>query len=193
MAGFDLGGLMAAASQGENARLLEAAARRAGLGDNEIATAIRALAPALAAGLNREDEDGNTGRLVETIENAGETQELDDLGDPVETGNNILGQLFGSRDVSRAVAADASNRTGLSEDALKQMLPVIAAALVSGLARNQWRENTRSSGLLGGLVGSLGGQSGLAGLAGQFLGGGRTAPEDEPGLTDDILRLISRR
>ena len=41
-------------------------------------------------------------------------------------------------------------------------------------------------------MGSLGGQSGLASLAGQFLGG-RDEPEDQPGLTDDIMRLIARR
>src|ERR687894_3270975 len=52
-----------------------------------------------------------------------------------DDGNAVLGQLFGSPEVSRAVAAQVHAATGIGEAVLKQMLPVIATMLVGGLFR----------------------------------------------------------
>ncbi|MCB2066206.1 MAG: DUF937 domain-containing protein [Erythrobacter sp.] len=49
---------------------------------------------------------------------------------PVETGNDILGQIFGSREVSRGVAEEVAGSTGISSDILKRMLPILAMAVV---------------------------------------------------------------
>jgi hypothetical protein len=51
----------------------------------------------------------------------------------VDEGNGILGHLFGSKDVSRAVAAQAAQATGIGQEILKQMLPVIASTMMGGL------------------------------------------------------------
>ena len=48
-------------------------------------------------------------------------------------GNGILGHLFGSKDLSRAVASQAAQATGIGQNVLQQMLPVIAAMLMGGL------------------------------------------------------------
>jgi hypothetical protein len=40
-------------------------------------------------------------------------------------GNDVLGQIFGSKDVSRTVAQNAASQTGLSPDVLKKMLPML--------------------------------------------------------------------
>jgi hypothetical protein len=48
-------------------------------------------------------------------------------------GNGILGHLFGSKDLSRAVASQAAQATGIGQDVLQQMLPAIAAMLMGGL------------------------------------------------------------
>ena len=53
--------------------------------------------------------------------------------DGIASGNDILGQLFGSKELSRAVAAQAAQATGLGQDVLKQMLPAIAAMLMGGM------------------------------------------------------------
>jgi hypothetical protein len=51
----------------------------------------------------------------------------------VTDGNNVLAQLFGSQEVSRAVAAQAAQMTGIGQEIYKQMLPVIASTLMGGL------------------------------------------------------------
>jgi hypothetical protein len=51
----------------------------------------------------------------------------------ISDGNNILAQLFGSKDVSRAVAAQAAQMTGIGQEIYKQMLPVMAGTLMGGL------------------------------------------------------------
>ncbi len=51
----------------------------------------------------------------------------------VDEGNGILGHLFGSKDLSRAVASQAAQATGLSQQVLQQMLPAIASMVMGGL------------------------------------------------------------
>ena len=48
-------------------------------------------------------------------------------------GNGILGHLFGSKDLSRAVASQAAQATGIGQQVLQQMLPVIASMIMGGL------------------------------------------------------------
>jgi hypothetical protein len=83
---------------------------------------------------------------------------------PVEQGNDILGQIFGSKDVSRSVAGQASTQTGLDPALLKQMLPILAM-LVAGYMAKQSGDATGAA-PAGGLAGGLGG------LLGGLLGGG---------------------
>ncbi len=51
----------------------------------------------------------------------------------VADGNGILGHLFGSKEVSRAVADHAAQATGIGQDILKQMLPALASMVMGGL------------------------------------------------------------
>jgi hypothetical protein len=44
-------------------------------------------------------------------------------------GNALLGTLFGSEDVSRAVAQGAAQQSGLDPALLKKMLPMLAMAV----------------------------------------------------------------
>jgi hypothetical protein len=57
--------------------------------------------------------------------------------DPATTadGNAILGHLFGSKEVSRQVASNAAQKTGVDPSVLKKMLPVVAALAMGGMAR----------------------------------------------------------
>lgn len=91
---------------------------------------------------------------------------------PVEQGNDVLGQIFGSKDVSRSVADHASTQTGIDPSILKQMLPILAM-LVAGYMAKQ--SGSGEGGGLGGLIGSAlgGGQTGggLGGMLGNVLGG----------------------
>jgi hypothetical protein len=48
-------------------------------------------------------------------------------------GNSILGHLFGSPELSRRIAKQAADATGLAEATLKKMLPAMAATIMGGL------------------------------------------------------------
>src|SRR5882757_7640371 len=101
-----------------------------GLGEDQTASALSALVPALAAGVQRniQNEDG-LGSLISALSSGNHGQYIDEpenLGQQsaVATGNGILGHLLGNKDVSRQVASRAAAQTGLSPDALKGMLPL---------------------------------------------------------------------
>lgn len=194
MSALDLGTLLEAVSSSQGRAPIDDAASRLGLNEEQTNTAMQALLPALAAGLSREESSGNASSLISTILNAGQSRELDDLGDPVETGNNVLGQLFGNREVSRAVASDAASNSGLGEEVLKRLMPVIAASLVSQLAGRQQQSET-GSGLLGGIMGAMGNQGAggsLGSLAGSLLGG-RSQRQEPASVSDEVLKLIMNR
>ena len=73
---------------------------------------------------------------------------------PVEQGNAVLGEIFGSKEVSRTVAAGAQQQTGISSELLKQMLPVVAM-MVAGIMAEQGTGSGGDSGGLGGLLGGI--------------------------------------
>lgn len=93
---------------------------------------------------------------------------------PIEKGNDVLGQIFGSKDVSRSVAGHAAEQTGIDSSLLKKMLPILAMLVAGYMAKQAGGEQ---GGGLGGLIGSVlgGGQSqgggGLGGMLGNVLGG----------------------
>jgi hypothetical protein len=53
----------------------------------------------------------------------------------VTQGDDVLARIFGSKDVSRAVAADASTRTGIDPQTLKKMLPMLAMMVAGYMAK----------------------------------------------------------
>ena len=91
----------------------------------------------------------------------------------IDKGNSILGQIFGSKDVSRQVAGHAAESSGLDPALLKKMLPILAM-LVGGYLSSR---STQGGGGLGGIIGTVlgsmassqGGGGGLGGL-GSILG-----------------------
>lgn len=91
----------------------------------------------------------------------------------VEKGNDILGQIFGSKDVSRTVADHASTQSGVDPAILKKMLPILAM-LVAGYLTHQSSggQGESSGGGLGSILGSiLGGGGGAAAAPSGGLGG----------------------
>ncbi len=95
----------------------------------------------------------------------------------VDNGNTILGHIFGSKDVSRDVASQASQSSGVSPDILKKMLPILAM-LVGGYLSSQGGGGGMGS-IIGSVLGGLGGNQmggGMGGMLGSVLGsflGGR--------------------
>ena len=132
------------------------------------ATGASILLPAIMAGMGRSGNgSGGLGGLIGGLAGAGGGGLLDlVLGSqpaPVDKGNDILGQIFGSKDVSRTVATEAAGASGLSSDLLKKMLPLLAMAVVGYLAqRGQGGASAAPAAPaapaqpdLGGLIGSI--------------------------------------
>ena len=123
---------------------------------------------------------GALGGLLATIGSLGGGGLLDNVtsSQPTEAekGNQILGQIFGSKDGSRAVAADAASQSGVEPSLLKKMLPILAM-VVAGYVMKQASQGT---GGLGGALGDvLGGQSTSAPSTG--------SPQSAPTGPGDIL------
>ncbi len=78
-------------------------------------------------------------------------------------GNDILGEIFGSKDVSRGVAEEVSGSTGIPVELLKKMLPILAMAVV-GYVMNQKSGGAQPQG--GGAIGGA-----LGGILGQVVTG----------------------
>src|SRR3546814_4245544 len=81
---------------------------------------------------------------------------------PVNQGNDVLGQIFGSKDVSRTVAGQAAAQTGIDSGLLKRMLPMLAM-MAAGYMAKQGGQGGESGGLPGRLGGMLGTVLGGAG------------------------------
>lgn len=135
-----------------------------GLNQQQSQSAIAALLPAISSALkkNTANPQGLAG-LLGALQGGQHEQYLENpqmLGQPqtVNDGNAILGHLFGSKDVSRAVAGHAAQKTGLGADVLKKLLPLVATMAMGSLSKQTRQPNMKSA---------------LAGLAMQHLMGGK--------------------
>ena len=110
-----------------------------GLSPEQVQSAWEALLPAFSIGLKRNATDASgMGALMQAMLSGGHANAFDNVANAfnpagTQAGNDILGQLFGSKDVSRAVAAQAAQATGIGQDILKQMLPAMASMMAGGM------------------------------------------------------------
>ena len=157
---------------------IEAVSKELGVAPGVAATGVEALLPAIVGGFAKRSEaagGGETGlgALVEVLGGLGGGSLAANVLGPDETevgrGNDVLGEIFGSKDVSRSVAADAATRTGIDPATLKQMLPLLAMLVGGYLSARAGGSGTEGSGGLGGLGSILG--SALGGSHGGGLGG----------------------
>jgi hypothetical protein len=163
----------------------DALAQRFGISPDQAASAVSALAPALASGLQQNvASQGGLESLLGALGGGQHQQYVDDADalvhpDTVADGNAILGHLLGSKDASRQVASQAAAQTGIGADVLKQMLPVVAAMTMGVLSKHAGPGAGQAS-AGGGMLGALGslvgvGQSGssagaLMGILGKLMG-----------------------
>lgn len=178
---------------------LQSIARELGVSESVAAKGVEALGPAVLGGFQKQVQAQPTGidALGGLLNSLGGGGLLDNLLSPQPTdtqrGDNVLGEIFGSKDVSRAVAGDAAARTGLDAGLLKKMLPMIAMAIAGYMAKQQ-----------GGGAGSSQMGGGLGGMLGGLLGGGGGARAGGGGLgsmldlngngnpLDDILNTVGK-
>jgi len=168
---MDLMDLLKATGGGDS---IGALAKTVGLGSSDTSKLVESLAPALMRGVqkNTADDNGLAG-LRRALESGGHDRYIDnpDLMGADTTradGNNILGHIFGSKDVSRNVAAAAAKDTGIDAGLIKKALPLLASLAMGAMSKKTagGREvgKSRESGGLGPLGDLIGGLSGKGGL-----------------------------
>lgn len=153
-----------------------------GLDQNMTQMAMKALIPALSAGIkSNASKPGGLEGLLGALQNGQHSRYLDQpelLNQPQsrDEGNGILGHLLGSKDMSRNVTAQAAQKTGIDQGILKQMLPLLATMAMGSLSKK-----TQEPDIVTGLMGMLSGAqpqpapkaTGLGGLLGGLLGGNK--------------------
>ena len=157
-----------------------------GLSEAQATSALSALLPALAGGVQRNAQtpDGLAG-LAAALSSGRHQQYIDNpsvLGEAssIEDGNGILGHILGSKDASRQVATQASATTGIGADVLKRMLPMVAALMMGGLSQRNMQGGS-----------PLGTQAGGGGLMGML--GGLLDQNKDGSVLDDLTGLMGRK
>lgn len=164
---------------------IESMASQLGVSPETAKAGADALLPAILGGFKKQAEAGGgvegLGGLLGQLGGGGLFDAvLSPQATPVDQGNDVLGQIFGSKDVSRTVATHAAAQTGLDSGLLKKMLPILAM-LAAGYLAKQGGQQQGEGGGLGGLIGGmLGGSGGLGGVLGNVLGGGTNSGGGAP-------------
>jgi hypothetical protein len=158
-----------------------------------------ALLPAILGGFKKQAQSGGIEGLGGLLGQLGGGGLLDSvLGSqptPVAPGNEVLGEIFGSKDVSRTVAGQAATQTGLDSGLLKKMLPILAM-MVAGYMAKQSGQAQGGGGLgdlIGGALGGSGSSGGLGGMLGNALGGamgGGAAPAAAGGGLGSLANML---
>ncbi len=126
---------------------LDALAAQLGIPQEKARNGAQALLPAVLGGMG--DNADNLDAEVSSLGGPGLAANV--VGaEPtnVEHGKQLLGGIFGSKDVSRKVAGHAAESSGLDPALLKKMLPILVMLVAGHLSG-------RSGGQSGGLGGYL--------------------------------------
>lgn len=168
---------------------LDAIAGQLGIPPEMAQAGAGALLPAIVGGFQKQSEaagggEGGLGSLIGMLGGLGGAGLADNVLGPEETqvdkGNDILGQIFGSKDVSRTVAGHAAGQTGIDPAILKKMLPLLAM-LVGGYLSSRGG---------GGAAQAQGGGGILGSILGSVLGGGQQAAPAGGGALGGLGSLI---
>ena len=191
---------------------LQSVARELGVCEADVAKGAEALVPAILGGVKKQVQTqagspGGLGGLLTQLGGGLLENVLSPQPTDVGLGNNVLGQIFGSKDVSRAVAANAAAQSGLDPALLKKMLPMLAMLVTGYMAKQSGGSSDNGSsagGLVGVLTGALGGLFGNAASGAVAPGASQGAPVGSGGLMsmldlngdgnplDDILNLAGK-
>lgn len=122
--------------QAQSGTGVDALSRQFGLDASQTQRALEALLPAFALAFRRSAQDpGSFSGLLDLMMSGRFQPWFEGAGLPRAGGEDALRTLFGSPDVARQVAGQASAMTGIAVGVLQQMMPALAGMLVGGLFR----------------------------------------------------------
>jgi hypothetical protein len=125
----------------QNGQAIDNLARQFELSRNQAQAAVEALLPAFSLGLKRQVENarrevpppnffGLAGLpQIDAFQNAA----LAFTQQATQQGNQVIAALFGSNEMTKALARQAALQSGVGVPVLTAMLPALASILVSGL------------------------------------------------------------
>ena len=182
---------------------LDSMSRELGIDSASAQAGATALLPAILGGFKKQAQPatGGMGGLMDVLGQLGGGGLLESLTSnnptPTQPGNDVLGQIFGSKDVSRQVADHAAQTSGVEPSILRKMLPMLAMAVAGYMFSN--RGGTTGAPAEGGILGGL-----LGKVFGGALGGGNASASAQGGLgslidlngngnpLDDILGMATK-
>jgi len=193
--------------------IVEQLAKQFGLDKSDAEKALSNLIPAVAGGVKKAASSKNSlesllGKVQANQDMRRSIESPTVLGNPqvTQAGNEVLADIFGSKEVSRTVADQTSKSTGIDFGILKKMLPLVAGLVMSSLSKKGQSSNGGLGELLGGLAGSSQPQrsSGLGSLLGIIFGSSKKQQAPSGGLesfldfdgdgniADDVLDLARK-
>lgn len=180
---------------GEDA--VAAMAARVGLSPEQTQSAMAALMPAVAGGMAKQVETQGTAALDGAAAPATKLASGGAIASDaaVEHGTGILGSLFGSSQVTDAIAGHAAAATGLDVSKLKALLPMVATLAAGALGHAGGQGTTEAGGRMGGMLGQITGgatagaapQTGAAGTLLSMLDGNK-----DGNVMDDIMGMVGK-
>ena len=125
-----------------NPQIAGSIAKQVGIDVGDAGSIIGKLAPILMGSAKKNlQSDRDSGDLLSQIEDNQFSEMLDKPEEAVQRedlthiGNDILGQLTGSKENSRKVAKHVEEETGMSADIIKRMLPMLAPLIIGALTK----------------------------------------------------------
>ena len=176
---MDLLKLLQATGQTDN--IVNALAGQFGLQGGQANDVMGQVLGALGGGVKNVKQQGGLESLMGALQDKNTEQYIEQpqaAMQATDTGNQILGQLFGSKEVSRNVAAQVEQKSGVSSAIIKKMLPVIATMAMGAMTKK------------------VGGGQGLVGTASRGMamkGIMNLIDQDNDGNPlDDIMKMVGK-
>jgi len=180
----------------QNGAAVNAMAKQFGLNESQMEQAMAALMPAFSTGLKRNAANPmDMSNFLSALAGGSHAQYFENMQaafspQAKQEGNGILGHLFGSKEVSRAVAAQAEAATGIGQEIFKQMLPVLATSVMGGLFKQASGGQSASQMQ----ANAMGGSNPIGDLIGEMMrqgmGGGQAKPAPKASPMDNPLGQI---
>jgi hypothetical protein len=160
-----------------------------GLTPEQTQAAIQAMIPAFSTGLQKTAQDptglgGILSQLTSGVHQGSFTDPTQASGSG-GAGGGVLGQIFGSPQITAQISQQASQISGVNAQIIQQMMPIVASMLMGGLFHSMTSQGM--GGILGQLAGAANSPGGLGSSPGQATGGTQPAGGLFGGLVSNVL------
>ena len=165
---------------GQQDMIIRMLAGQFGLDGAQAGNAVSGIMGALSGGMQSQAKQGDLQNIMGLLQGGalqGYIDKPETAATAQDAGNNILGQLLGSKEASRQVAANIEQQSGVRADIIKKMLPMVAAMAMGSIGKASAAHGGTTSGGANPLMGMV---SGLLDKDG----------DDNP--LDDVLGMLGK-